>query len=177
MKPTTMLRWAIAGLVAAHMPLFAAEKGMAQSASVASFQCRQQGNYYTIAIDQNGKLSDPVIVWTTEEFSGAGYTPERRCREVTGRLNELLEQNNDSLSGLYLTAGRVNGQTVLCSVNNTRYGCNSNNMLFTLSGNNARNPNRVLQSLADDSQSSGNLIQESGGQVYVDLESLVNRLF
>lgn len=180
MKINNILKFAVAGVVAIQ-PILTGEKSLAQSIEPpASFQCLTQSGYYvTLAVRKNGVLSDPIIVWKTEEFSEAGYTPERRCSEVTSRLNKLLSQNNGTLKGLYLTVGPVNGQQVLCAVNNTRTGCNTNNMLFTLSERNRQNPTKILESLSNVSAGSvsGTLVQESGGQPYVNLEKLVDGLF
>lgn len=170
-----IFRFAIAGLVATQVPILSAQTTLAQStASVASFECLTQGTYATVAVKKDGAVSDPIIVWSTGQFSESGYTPERRCQEVKTRLNNALSQNGGTLSGLYITAGRVNGMPVLCAVNNKRGGCNENNMLFTLKKEN--NPNRVLETMNTVS-GSGTPMQESGGQPYVDLEQLVNRLF
>lgn len=167
---------AFAGILAG-IPLLNAQSASAQSTdSLASFDCRQNGYYVTVAVRKNGAVSDPMIVWKTEEFSDAGYTPEVRCSEVTKRLNTAFSQNGGTLNGLYLTVGRVSGMPVLCTVNNKRGGCNNENVLFTLKRGN--DPNAVLQKLFSVSVSgSGTPIQQSGGQSYVDLSKLVEQLF
>ncbi|MEB3831799.1 COP23 domain-containing protein [Phormidium sp. CCY1219] len=181
MNLNKLFQCAVAGLVAAQIPLLSAEKTMAQAVNdLSSFQCQISTDdlYVTLALRKNGAVSDPMIVWKTEEFSSSGYTPERRCNEVTNRLNAILDENGGTLSGLYMTAGIVNGEAVLCAVNNTRSGCNSRNMLFTLNQDNRRNPSRMLRSIASAGVvGSGNVIQESGGQPYLNLEVLVNELF
>lgn len=181
MNLKSLFQLAFAGLVATQLPLLTAQTSLAQSAPPpASFKCMTEGNaYVTVAVSKNGTVSNPMIAWTTEEFSGAGYTPQRRCEEVTTRLNSILNQNGGTLSGLQLTIGPVNGQLVLCSVNNTNSGCNGNNMLFTLSEKNRRNSRKVLEGLLNaTANASGNAMQESAdGQLYVNLETLVNQLF
>jgi len=169
----SIFRLATAGLLSvAGVSLFNTAPTMAQSAG--SFECKQDGYYVTVAVKNNGAISDPLIVWKTEEFSDAGYTPEVRCEEVTSRLNSAVERNGGSLNGLYLTAGRVNGLPVLCTVNDAKGGCNNNNLLFTLKRGN--DPNAVLQRLFA-ATGSGTPIQQSGGQSYVDLNKLVQQLF
>ncbi|RFP54998.1 MAG: hypothetical protein BJG00_015640 [Limnothrix sp. CACIAM 69d] len=175
------MKWAIASLVALNLPWMTAETARAGAIkSLASFQCQQVNGYYaTVAVQRNGRTA-PVIAWTSEEFSDAGYTPQRRCGEVTSRLNGVLRENGNRLSNIYLTVGRVNSHTVVCSVGNMRSGCNRNNVLFTLSQTNRRSndPREVLERLFNTRVlSSGNPVQESGGQPYVNLESLVNQLF
>jgi hypothetical protein len=171
-----LFRLALVGLVALPLPFLGAKPSLAQSASKpSSFQCRtDDGIHYTIALRSDGAESNPIIVWTSDAFESAGYPAERRCEVVSDRLNTVLADNGDTLEGLYLTTGRVNGQSVICTVGSTNSGCNQNNLLFTLSGNNARNPNAVLENLSSRAaDTSGNLIQESGGQLYVDLDELV----
>jgi hypothetical protein len=180
MKAKQLLRLIAISVAALQIPLLSAQKTVAQSAdALSSFQCRVADDYHvTLAVKHNGSLSDPLIVWTTDEFSNAGYTPERRCSEVTERLNSLLQENGGTLSGLYMTAGIVNGHPVLCAVNNTRSGCNTTNVLFTLKRENRSNPGRVLETLLNyNATGSGSPIQESGGQPYVNLERLVQQLF
>jgi Circadian oscillating protein COP23 len=174
MEMKSLVRLALAGLVALQLPLLNARSVSAQSGTQPSaFECRSEdGVNYTIAMRSNGEESEPIIVWTSNEFSGSGYPPARRCELVSDRLNTLLKDNGYSLSGLYLTGGRVNGQSVICTVGSDESGCNQYNVLFTLSGTNASDPNRALENLSS-RVTSGNVIQESGGQVYVDLEGLV----
>jgi hypothetical protein len=172
MKP--ILRLAVASLVATQVPFLTAQSSFAQSASsVASFQCKVEDNsYVTVAVSKNGTVSSPMIAWTTEEFSSAGFPPEQRCKEVTDRLNNVLSGNGGTLNSVYLTTGRVNGQTVLCAVKNTTSGCNQNNMLFNLKQGNQSN--KLLRNL---SSATGSPIQQSGGQDYVPLQQVIQGLF
>jgi hypothetical protein len=57
------------------------------------------------------------------------------------------------------------------------YGCNDSNVLFTLSGRNARDPNQVLLSLGDRVGGTSIPIEEIRGQVYVNFGALVNQHF
>ncbi|WP_017716844.1 COP23 domain-containing protein [Kamptonema formosum] len=172
MKP--IFRLAIASLIATQIPFLSDQSSFAQSAtSVASFQCKVVGSsYVTVAVSKNGTVSNPMIAWTTEEFSSAGFPPEQRCKDVTNRLNNVLSQNGGTLNSVYLTTGRVNRQTVLCAVNNTTSGCNENNLLFTLKQGNQ--PSKLLRNL---SSATGSPIQESGGQDYVPLQQVIQGLF
>ena len=177
----SLARIALTGLLALHLPLAVAPRSEAQTTkALDTFQCEKvQGYYATMAVQHSGRRA-PLIAWASEEFSSAGYPPERRCREVTQRLNQALEDNGGRLRNLYLTVGPVNRHMVLCHVNNTRRGCNRSNVLFTLSQSNRRaeNPSLMLSRLFNtDALSSGNPIQQSGGQPYVSLETLVNGLF
>ncbi len=171
MKPLT--KWAIAALAAVQLPFLAPSAARAD-ASIDSFQCRNtDGVNFTVALSRAGRDSDPMIVWTSDAFTRAGYPPARRCQDVTARLNTLLQDNGNSLDGLHLTAGRVNRQWVVCAVESTRLGCNPDNVLFTLSGQ--QTPDQVMESLR--ARRTGTSIQQSGGRPYVNLEQLVNSLF
>ncbi|MEM9772407.1 MAG: COP23 domain-containing protein, partial [Cyanobacteria bacterium P01_D01_bin.73] len=174
-------RIALAGLLALNLPFAFADRSDAQVVkALDTFQCEKvQGYHATMAVQHSGQRA-PMIVWASQEFSDSGYTPERRCREVTQRLNQALEENGGRLQNLFLTVGPVNRHMVLCHVSNTRRGCNRNNVLFTLSQSNRRaeNPTEMLSRMFNtEALSSGNPIQQSGGQPYVSLETLVNGLF
>ena len=170
-----IVRFVLASAIAVQLPFAIAKASIAQD-QPSGFECRtDDGIHYTIALRSDGEVSDPAIVWTSVAFSDSGFPPARRCADVTDRLNALLADNDYSLDGLYLTQGRVNRQSVICAVESTRLGCNNDNLLFTLSGDNARNPNNVLENLSG--RVSGVEIQESGGKLYVDLDELVQGLF
>lgn len=64
----------------------------------------------------------PVLLWTSREFEKAGFDPKRRCREVTQRLDDYNTLLKDG-KPLYLTTGKVNGQTVICVTNAERGAC------------------------------------------------------
>ena len=178
----SIARLVLAGLLALPAVTMLARPSAAQDAkSLAAFRCQQIGGYFaTVAVNTSGQTSDPMIVWRSEEFSDSGYTPQRRCNDVTARLNGAYQDNGRSLSNLFLTVGPVNRHVVMCHVNSTRSGCNRNNVLFTLSQTNRRasNPRALLENLFNARVlSTGNPVQESGGQAYVSLETLVNSLF
>ncbi|KPQ38840.1 MAG: Circadian oscillating protein COP23 [Phormidium sp. OSCR] len=172
MKP--VLKWAIATLAVLQLPLLTPSAARADE-TINSFECRtSDGVNFTVALSNGGQESDPIIVWTSDAFTRAGYPPARRCEDVTERFNSLLRENGNSLERLYLTVGRVNRQSVVCAVNSTRLGCNAENVLFTLS-NSQQTPNEVMASLS--ARTTGTSIQESGGMPYVNLQQLVNNLF
>lgn len=140
-------RWVVAGLVAAGGTLGIAPATVAQSANrIASFQCQNADGFYRIeAIARNGVVSEPIAVWRSGgdrewEVSRNG----QRCQDVAERLNSVLQENGGTLRGLYLTLGRVNGNLVVCTVNETTLGCNPRNLLFAFEGDNRAEPARVL---------------------------------
>lgn len=144
-----------------------------------TFQCRtntSQGGYSTIAIRSNGYPTSPLFNWRRQDYAASGYTPQRRCNEVTGRLNTAVSQNGGLLSQLWLTTGRVNGLPVVCYIRGGDSGCNGLNTLFTISPSSPHynNPSQALTSLLNFSLTgSGSAIEETSGQQYVSLEKLV----
>lgn len=130
------------------------EPSQAQATFVCEFSSTT-GLYTTYAQTPRGPV--PVVRWYSHYFDSAGYTPERRCREVSGRFQNL--QNQGLLP--YITAGYLNGQPVICA--GSGGGCNSSNLLFTLkAGSDAA---AVLQELFDlrSGASASPLYQSSGG--------------
>mgnify|MGYP005673439761 FL=1 len=78
-----------------------------------------------------------------------------------------------------LTTGRVNGLPVICVVNSSQLGCNSNNVLFTLSKQNAADPGRTLAQFLNLSRGniSGNPIQDRREKSVVPLALAVDSSF
>ncbi len=50
------------------------------------------------------------IGWQSQAFSNSGYTPERRCQEVTARF----QKHSDAGNLRFITTGRMNNQNVMC---------------------------------------------------------------
>jgi hypothetical protein len=145
-------------LTAGAISLTSLMVGIQPSQAQATFVCEFSSTtnlYTTYAQTPRGPV--PVVRWYSHYFEGAGYTPERRCREVSGRFQNL--QNQGLLP--YITAGYLNGQPVICA--GSGGGCNSSNLLFTLkAGSDAA---AVLQELFDlrSGASASPLYQSSGG--------------
>lgn len=144
----------------------------------ANFKCVQADsqNFATIAITPEGPTA-PLINWARQDFKVSGYTPEVRCNQVTDRLNNAANKYGEGkLSNLWLHHGRVNRLPVICYVLSPGLGCNSNNVLFTVSPSspNFKNPKKALEQLAEFSiTGTGDPIQESAGRSYVDLDKWV----
>ena len=52
----------------------------------------------------------PIIFWKSQTFSGSGWTPDRRCQEVSARFQSY--HSSGTLE--YITTGRINGLPVIC---------------------------------------------------------------
>ncbi|MEA5542989.1 COP23 domain-containing protein [Limnoraphis robusta Tam1] len=145
--------------------------------SQAAFACIQSnGGYATVARTASGETT--LITWNNRSF-GPQYTPSERCQQVTGRLQSYVSTNGNDISNLLLTTGRVNGQAVICVVNNGQLGCNNSNVLVTLSGQNAADPGQALAQFLNRSRGniSGSPLQERQGKQVIPLGNAVNGSF
>ncbi len=76
----------------------------------------------TYAWTERGKIA--VVRWTS--VLGGGWTPERRCQEVSPRFQRAYQ--NGSIR--YLTNGTVNGQRAICTAREEGGSCQD--LLLTL---------------------------------------------
>jgi hypothetical protein len=119
------------------------------SSPVDTFKCaaveKNGVRFATIPSRPDSPTPDPpILLWASQEFSKSGYTPERRCKEVTRRLSTAIAEVGGNPADLRLTMGKINNLSVLCYVNQTEISCNSRNVLFTLSKRNQANPSRIM---------------------------------
>ncbi|WP_430013418.1 COP23 domain-containing protein [Microcystis ichthyoblabe FBCC-A1114] len=105
-----------------------------------------------------------VIRWVSNYFSGSGYTPIKRCEDVTRRFNTLyaLRGNID-----IITTGYLNGEPVIYSPSHGRERANRDNLLFTLKR--GENATQKIQQLFDLREGSGTdpLFESSSDSVIV----------
>lgn len=83
------------------------------------------GTPTTFANTRRGTVA--VVVWYSTHFSYSGYTPERRCQEVSSRFQRLYSTGQLN----FLTAGYLNGQPAICA-GNSNPPCTDAKLLFTL---------------------------------------------
>ena len=121
--------------------------------------------YSTIAWNPQHKR--PIIHWQREDFSGNGFTPQKRCEEVSPRFQEAYDKGNLN----YFTQGTMNGQPVICTANLIGDSCNT--LLITLKHED--NAQQTLEQLSDIflGYASGAISQSSGEIAYAD----DNRMF
>ncbi|MCT7971840.1 COP23 domain-containing protein [Laspinema olomoucense] len=144
-----MGRWVAALLLATPGSLLLSPSSIASSPnnSVVSFECQSSESFYAIrAVRTDGSVSESMISWRNQGYQSSDDSLAT-CQQVSNQLNAVLHNNGNSLSGLYLTVGRVNGEMVVCAVNGTDIGCNRENVLFSFNGNNRAEPARLLAGL------------------------------
>ncbi len=114
----------------------------------------------------------PLIRWTSEYFSDAGYTPEVRCQQVAARFQTFY--NTGTLK--YLASGYVNSQPVICVAPTQNTPCAANTVLFTLKpGSDANERLRKLLNLRSGASGADVLYESSSDEaVYVDFEQYLN---
>lgn len=110
------------------------------------------------------------IAWKSEWFGKSGWTPQKRCENVTQKFQQSYEQKRLN----YFSYGMNNGYQIICALANQGETCNSTNQLFTIKSTNQ--PELVLQKLLDISEGKSGeiLFQSSGQQIYVDVRKFLS---
>lgn len=116
--------------------------------------------FYENGVQQNV----PVIRWKSQYFAQAGWTPTRRCREVTNRFQAYEEDKKlRFLTNSTLTSRTGTAYPVICVAESRDSRCDG--LLITLQLND--NPQSVLRDLmATGAGQSGPVTR---GQLFVDM--------
>lgn len=130
-----------------------------------SFSCSSLAGVPTTTAQMADGRSVPVIRWTSSTFDGAGWTPERRCQEVSARFDTFHRQ--DRLN--YITTGRINGQPVICTSARPGSGCDG--LLYTLKP--SQNATATLRNLLDVRTKARGPLNETNGRLYVNVSELL----
>lgn len=125
-------------------------------ASDTVFKCEQEqdnlNRYVTIAMKPSNKENYAVLfIWSTKEF-GNNWQPDKRCYEVTNRLNRIVSNNGGSLADLNLGFSEISGENVICIKKDIKELCNNDNMLVTLNKENAKSPQEAITKLSEVAQ-------------------------
>ncbi len=165
----------------------AVAQGTPANPSTPYFSCvkSKENDFATVAFRENNTSPQPLVNWSRVIETGQEtFTPERRCQEVTERLNNMIVAKGiSSWADLKFTVGTVNSANVVCLVSGSET-CSNNNMLLTLTGENANNPQKALQALLNFGTASagggqGPLLEssdEDGGQSSVSLGEVEQKL-
>jgi len=130
------------------------------------FVCGSSGGApSTNAIKTDGKQV-PVIRWTSNVFDSAGWSPERRCQEVSARFDQYFKEGRLT----YLTTGRVNGVPVICTAQSRGGACDG--LLYTLKP--GQNATATLQNLLEIRVKARGPLNETSSRLYISLDELMN---
>lgn len=106
MKNQFFIQFFIFGLLTIANGFFS-QDSLAQTKN--SYKCIQlNGKPTTIVDTARGRIQ--LIVWQSDFFRDSGWTPQKRCNEVTKRF----QQFSDSGSLRYIATGTMNQQPVIC---------------------------------------------------------------
>jgi len=107
-----------------------------------SFRCDTSiKNPQTVAKSKGREII--LITWESNSFAKSGFTPERRCNEVSERLQAY--SNSGSLR--YITTGKdkKTKQNIICSARSKDGVCRFDGLILTLEPKD--NPKKVLDTL------------------------------
>ncbi|MBE9046944.1 hypothetical protein IQ255_21475 [Pleurocapsales cyanobacterium LEGE 10410] len=90
------------------------------------FRCDTSGDVPTTIYQNRQGNPEPWIKWVSDHFSGAGWSPQARCQEVSSRLETY--RRNKKLR--YVTLGTVNNQSVICVASQDQGPCEG--IVYTL---------------------------------------------
>jgi hypothetical protein len=158
-----VLAMSIAPLLSLNSPVEAQSKRNVYSC------INYQGKPSTVVDTDKGRIL--LIVWESDFFRGSGWTPQKRCQEVTKRFQEF----SDNKTLRYLTTGKIKGQNVICvgkATGGSTYQCIENGLLLTLEGKND-NPNQVLQNLFQATRASNNFLRRSGNRYAFEFDKFM----
>jgi len=121
-----------------------------------------QGKPMTVVDTLRGRIQ--LIVWQSDYFRASGWTPEKRCQEVTRRFQGFSD--NGTLR--FIANGMIGKYQVICvSPQSQDIGCQEENLLMTLEPND--NPIESMKELFEDAVKTGAMpVRRS--QAVLDLE-------
>lgn len=119
----------------------------------------------TFARSPRGRL--PIIRWESEFFKDSGYTPEKRCKEVSE--NFLVASQRGILS--FITTGMENRQPVVCVSRDNGGPCSMT--LWTLKPTD--NASEVIQKIFQVGPYAGRPLSQSssGSSIYIDVKEFL----
>lgn len=119
----------------------------------------------TVVQTKTGKQV-PIIYWKSQTFSDSGWTPERRCVEVSARFQEYHAAGTLE----YITTGRMNGLPVICVAKTDGGACAG--LLYTLKP--GQNATATLKQLFEIRTKPGAApLEETTARMYVNVDSII----
>ena len=153
-------------LMALMLSGFSSTRGIASSSLASSISCiNADGVPATVVQTKSGKQV-PIIYWKSKAFSGSGWTPERRCQEVSARFQSY----HSSGTLQYITTGRMNGLPVICVAKTDKGACAG--LLYTLKP--GQNATATLKKLFDVRTKPGAApLEETTARMYLSVDSII----
>ena len=122
----------------------------------------------TVVATSSSKEPIALIQWKSTAF--AEYTPQKRCQNVSGKLQQAWEGKR--LNYLFAGTSKRTGQGIICGGKDRTTKCNESTMLFTLTtGADAKEIiNRIKEIRAG---KASNPVPQSSGDDVVDIQELM----
>jgi hypothetical protein len=147
------------------------------NARKATFSCElSEGNPPKTVVERQigGEVrKEDFIIWTSSFGHKAGYTPARRCEEVSPKFNKIGEV------GSYVTHGRHkdNDLPIICTTNREGGGCKE--MLYTLNPKSAKSPKEVIRDLfgVNKTDESSSTPRRENCPAYISIDRLLENKF
>ncbi|MCU0548716.1 MAG: COP23 domain-containing protein [Leptolyngbya sp. Prado105] len=137
-------------------------------ANETTFTCStSQGTPTTVA--QTSEDEVPIIRFNSSYFNDRGWSPERRCQEVSARFQRFHQAKQLR----YITVGTMNRQRIVCVAESKTSGCLKDGLLFTLKP--TSNANATLRQLFGIKDQAAGPLSESRGRAYIDINELLSR--
>jgi hypothetical protein len=151
------------------LPITTNQKAFAQTAA---FTCGvHNGVPTTVARTTQGDI--PVIRWVSGYFNDSGYTPQKRCEEVSERFQEYHSQDKMK----FLTTGRRNGLNIVCVAETNGGPCyeggSTQGLLFTLKPTSS--PGKALRDLMAIRTRDRGPMNETESRVYIDMSQYLQQ--
>lgn len=120
-------------------------------------------------VAQTARGNVPVIKWVSKDFDGAGWTPQRRCQEVSDRFQKYHQSGELN----FLTTGKMNGQQVVCVTNENGGDCRG--LLVTIRPTST--PSGTLQKLMGIRVgATGPAFESSDDRLYINMDKYFDQL-
>jgi Circadian oscillating protein COP23 len=110
------------------------------------------------------------IGWQSQAFNNSGYTPERRCQEVTKRF----QKHSDAGNLRFITTGKINKQNVMCVAQKKGGNCISDGLLLTFESKD--DPQKVLAELFNVSTRVQKIRLTRGKPIYIDVDEYLSNV-
>ena len=121
---------------------------------------------------RNSQAQDiPIIAWTSDFGNEVGYTPQRRCDEVSGSFQRYYEKNLIN----FVTTGKKNDLNIICVSSQLGGGCikdETQGQLWTLAPNYSASD--VIEKLFEKPGQAAKIEQTSSGCKNKGDEAIIN---